>query len=222
MEIITITTQMTKSNPKLSYIIQRYRYKKGYTIENLASIVSVDPNYIKSIELDNYNKIIPNKEIKSILKKLCYALNLKYYKILNLYEKEKFDHINIYYKKDHIKNLINNTSINNQTIRGMVLFLGAFLIVSYISYQIYFFVKIPKVSLSNLNEIEYVENEEYYLKGSTDPNSQLTLNGQRVKINTDGDFDFKLNLNKGVNVFKFVVSKNNRSKVTILKRVYLK
>lgn len=213
---------MTKSNPKLSYIVQRYRYKKAYTIENLASIVSVDPNYIKSIELDNYNKIIPNKEIKSILKKLCYALNLKYYKILNLYEKEKFDHINIYYKKDHIKNLINNTSINNQTIRGMVLFLGAFLIVSYISYQIYFFVRIPKVSLSNSNEIEYVENEEYYLKGSTDPNSQLTLNGQRVKINTDGDFDFKLNLNKGVNIFKFVVSKNNRSKVTILKRVYLK
>lgn len=211
-------TQMTKSNLKLSYIIQRYRYKKGYTIEALASIISVDPNYIKSIELDNYNKIISNKEIKPILKKLCYALNLKYYKILNLYEKEKFEHINIYYKKNYIK----NASINNQTIRGSLLFMSAFLIISYISYQIYFFIKIPEVSLLNSNKIEYVDSEEYYLKGSTDPNSQLTLNGQRVKINTDGNFDFKLNLNKGVNLFEFVISKNNRSKVSILKKVYLK
>ena len=216
------TMKMTRSNLRLAYIIQRYRYKKGYTIEYLSSIISIDPKYIEAIELDRYNEVIQKKEIKDILKKISYVLNLKYYKVLNLYEKEQFDHINIYYKNNNIKNLVNNISINNKNIKDTALFIVAILIVSYISYQIYFFIKIPQVTVANSNIIEYVDNSEYYLKGNTDPNSQLTLNGQRVKINTDGEFDFKLNLNKGANTFKFVINKNNRSKTTILKKVYLK
>jgi len=214
--------QMTRSKLKLAYIIQRYRYRQGYSIEDLAFKISIRPEYLEAIELDKYNEVIPNNEVKGIIKKICYVLNLKYYRVLNLYEKEKFNHINIYDKENYISHKVKNLSINNKLFKEIGLFIVAILIISYISYQIYFFIKIPKVILTNTDEIEYVENEEYSLTGKTDPNSQLTLNGQRVKINTDGEFDFKLNLNKGTNTFKFVINKNNRSKTTILKKVYLK
>ncbi|NBP56478.1 hypothetical protein EBU71_08085, partial [bacterium] len=78
----------------------------------------------------------------------------------------------------------------------------------------------PTISLDNAQPYQIYTKDEYKLTGNLSRASQLTLNGQKVKIKEDGDFEVLLNLRQGENRLELAVQKDNKLLKTIQKTIY--
>jgi cell shape-determining protein MreC len=64
------------------------------------------------------------------------------------------------------------------------------------------------------------KNSEYTLIGNISRAGQLTLNGQKVTLKEDGEFEIILSLREGENRLELQVSKDNKPLKTTQKIVY--
>lgn len=73
--------------------------------------------------------------------------------------------------------------------------------------------KTPVLTLSNLNKpVLTIDNSQFTIKGSIDlkSDSQVLINGSKVKLNNDGSFSHTLDLSKGKNDITIIVTRNDK------------
>jgi cytoskeletal protein RodZ len=205
-------------NITLGYVLRKYRSKSNLDIDRLSYKISTDVDYIIALEKGDYKVFKSFNQALPILRKLCYALGLKYQSLVELYNKE----YEIY---------IHTTKINLDTSKPFInyklfkLSLGVFfgvMILGYLGLQTYQITYSPTISLDNKQIYQFYDQEEYKLSGNIARANNLTLNGQKVTIKEDGQFDVSLNLQKGENRIELAVQKNNQVVETLQKTIYLK
>jgi len=73
--------------------------------------------------------------------------------------------------------------------------------------------KTPVLTLSNLNKpVLTIDNSQFTIKGSIDlkSDSQVLINGSKVKLNSDGSFSHKIDLSVGKNDITITVTRNGK------------
>lgn len=81
-------------------------------------------------------------------------------------------------------------------------------IIFYVDYN-----KTPILTLSNLNEpVLTINDSQFTIKGSIDlkNDSEVTINGSKVKLDSDGSFSHKIDLSKGKNDITITVTRNGK------------
>jgi len=63
--------------------------------------------------------------------------------------------------------------------------------------------------------LESVNEEEISVTGSVDTNSSLFINDQPVEIGTEGNFNYTVTLNPGVNIITILAKKNNSTQESV-------
>jgi len=81
-------------------------------------------------------------------------------------------------------------------------------IIFYVDYN-----KTPTLTLSNLNKpVLNIDNPKFTIKGSIDleDDSEVLINGSKVKLNSDGSFSHTVDLSKGKNDITITVTRNGK------------
>jgi cytoskeletal protein RodZ len=205
-------------NITLGYVLRKYRSKSNLDIDRLSYKISTDVDYIIALEKGDYKVFKSFNQPLPIIRKLCYALGLKYQSLVELYNKEY--EIYIHTTKNGLD--ISKPLINYNLFKVSLGVVFGIIILGYLMLQTYQMTYNPKISLDNKQLYQFYEQEEYKLSGNIARANNLTLNGQKVTIKEDGQFDVPLNLQKGENRIELAVQKNNQVVETLQKTIYLK
>ncbi len=211
------------SNIPLAYVLSKYRTQAGLTIAQVSAKVSLPESVIRNFEEGLYarTQIIDTKEA---LKRLCYLYHLQYKEVEKLYVQEtsltgqKLSNR----KPIHIDRLLRGMTITDRTLRRALIASGMMMVIGYVSYQSFAFVRAPKVHLDNISDFQYVNESRIVLRGKVDTGGKLTLNGEQVTLESDGHFSIDVDLSPGENPLQFETQRGQNVPSVSQKIVYLK
>jgi cytoskeletal protein RodZ len=206
---------MNKNKISLGYILRKYRNKFGIDIDKLSHKISTEVDYIIALEKGNYKIFTSFNQALPIIRKLSYVLGLKYNSLVELYHKEYNTYISTKQNDNNTKLVINYQIFK---FAGVMMIGG--IILSYLVLQVYQITYSPVIKLDNDAVYQFYDKEEYKLTGNLSRASQLTLNGQKVTIKEDGNFEVLLNLREGENRIELAVQKDNQLLKTLQKTIY--
>lgn len=85
--------------------------------------------------------------------------------------------------------------------------------------EISFLLKPPLLEVSQPPADINISQENFEILGKTDPSAHLTVNGEEVYIDKEGNFKTQVNLSEGLNIIK-IESKNRFNKINeIIRRI---
>ena len=100
---------------------------------------------------------------------------------------------------------------------GFILFLV--LVLGYFWREIGFLIQAPKLEVSQPPTDIFATEKIIEILGKTEPTAFLSINGQEIYLDKEGNFKTEFNLSEGLNTIK-IESKNRFNKVnTIIRRV---
>jgi cytoskeletal protein RodZ len=207
---------MSKEKITLGYVLTKYRLKSNLTTEQLADKLSIEEKYLIALEKGDYQEFTSLNQPFPIIKRLSYVFGLKYNVLIELYHQEYEFYIHqLDQQKEKPKLIISHTMMRMSI--GIIIGL---IVVIYLGIQVYQLGYTPVLTLNNKDTYEMNKNSEYTLTGSISRAGQLTLNGQKVTLKEDGNFEIILFLRDGENRLELQVSKDNKPLKTTQKIVY--
>jgi len=207
---------MNKEKITLGYVLTKYRLKSNLTTEQLADKLSIEEKYLIALEKGDYHEFTSLNQPFPIIKRLSYVFGLKYNVLIELYHQEYEFYIHqLDQQKEKPKLIISHTMMRMSI--GIIIGL---IVVIYLGIQVYQLGYTPVLTLNNKDTYEINKNSEYTLIGNISRAGQLTLNGQKVTLKEDGEFEIILSLREGENRLELQVSKDNKLLKTTQKIVY--
>ncbi len=191
----------------LGAILQWRREEMGFTREDLAAGVGADINYIQALEDNNY-AVFPAK---------IYALGFyrKIITVLDLGPSQKdlmvrFQQIwdNNFPAAASARQVDRRADTGHASLSmfrisvlGGGLILAVFL--SILGSRLYKFIFPPSISIREPSDEYFSVDNQITIRGSTQQESSLTVNGREINVDSDGAFDEKIELSTGFNKLEF-------------------
>jgi len=197
-------------------VLKKQRKDLGKTVEQVALDTKIQPRFITFIESNDFTKFDSPIYAQGFIKIYAKYLELNEDRILAIYRRSV--------PNDNQKNPSNRETQNVKrkkikispkfiAIAFSILFLLG--ILGYIGFQIYQFQNPPTITIQSPDNDESVNEEEISVTGSVDTNSSLFINDQPVEIGTEGNFNYTVTLNPGVNIITILAKKNNSTQESV-------
>ncbi|MFA6428496.1 MAG: helix-turn-helix domain-containing protein [Candidatus Buchananbacteria bacterium] len=200
-------------------LLKEARESFGLSLKQAADNLRIAAKYLQALEDNAYNLIPGEVYAKSFLKSYAKFLKLDSSLILRQYEQEKKLRQKIIYKKTV-------GEVSNQELRRWPRILKVSLASLAVTLcLVYLVVQAQKIFASPVLEINdpidnLVTNQSMLaIKGLTDHEAGLTINGLAVLVNPDGSFSQDIELQKDVNNIKIVASKKHSQNTVVERRV---
>lgn len=204
-----------KINPKtLGEILKAARKKKELSLDQVEEETKVRAKYLKALEEERFDDLPGNVYALGFLNKYIDFLELNKSQLINLFKLERGA------EKDTDKILVKRQikdftfSITPKNLTATAVILAVLGIIFYIVFSVRNFTIPPNLQISSPSDQQIIASNEVFITGKTDEGSSLTINGQAVLIDGNGNFNQKVKLNEGLNTFE-VISINQLKKETV-------
>lgn len=191
--------------------LRETRLKKCVELSDVAKATKIRENFIELIENDDYSKL-PNGAVAR-----GFVANYAQYLGLNV------NTIQAMFRRDFSENQLGQivprgmiSPINKlnywtpkKTVVSLII-LGLFIFLVYLTYQYLILIGPPSLVLKTPKINQIIDSEIVEVAGTTDPQATLSVNGQLVILDKEGNFDFKLPISQGEN--KILVQAIGKSK----------
>jgi cytoskeletal protein RodZ len=192
---------------------QRKNYDKS--IEQVALDTKIQPRFIRYIESNDFDKFDSSVYAQGFIKIYANYLDLNEDRIMAIYRRSVPQ---IEKKDETIRETAKKgkkVKITPKTIAVSLSIIFLMGILGYLGYQIYQFQSPPKISISSPeNEVTVTENSVEVL-GVTDINSTIFVNDIPIELDSQGNFQYEVELNPGVNLITVLAKKNNSTQESI-------
>lgn len=202
-----MNTFRTKSIKKesLGINLKNKREGKGINLRSASLKCNIPEKYLEYMESDNWNLLPGEIYIKNFLKKYCNFLGIHFGISYRQYKKQA--HQNSLKKSKNISGGIIKKVFSNITPSQIRTFLSIFvllLVIGYIIYATSLYTRPPKLEIL-FPEKNYSTSENVIdIRGFTEPESILTVNGEGVPIESNGSFYIEAKLKYGLNTFEII------------------
>lgn len=201
--------------------LKRTRQQNQLTIEQVAEEIKISPQYLFFLENGQYNKLPGTLYIENYLKKYCHYLNLDLNMMQKIYQQE----ITIYQQKNpkKLQSKYNQKALvlPKIIIASLLVLLGAGISI-YIVSEIVNISRPPQLEIYDLAEQSTITEHTITLKGKTDPEAQVTINGQKITIDSHGNFTEIISLQTGLNTIKIGAKSKHSKERIIYKQILVK
>jgi cytoskeletal protein RodZ len=200
------------------------------SLDKVSLDTKIQKRFLQYIENNQFDYFDSEVFLTGFIKIYAQYLDLDVNKILALYrrsnpkknpEKTKREEKKIF---DNLKKKKKSLDfLNPKTLFSVLLALFLVTIVGYIAFQIYKFQSPPDLTITEpLNESE-VTAEKIFVRGETEIDATIEINGTTVEIDEEGNFEKEISLKEGPNIVTVRARKNNTlEKVETLKITYTK
>ncbi len=199
-------------------LLKQTRENKKYTLKDAEKHIKVRHKYIVAIESDNWDFFTSKIYIEGILKNYARYLGLDEKKVIAFFRREYEKNEELRFKRRVHEDEFAPDS--KRTARSLFFGIG-FLITLYVVFQFYLYLKPPSLSVVIPQEEVTKNVDRIQISGSTEKESVLTINGERVYLNKDGGFAYTVPIKQRKNKIVFEVTGANGKK-TQLEKVVMK
>lgn len=181
------------------------------SLQDVYDKTKIPVKYLEFLEKEEWNKLPGKVYIRNFLKKYCSCLGLNQKLCIRQYEKQISKILKSEpRKKSILKKFLESITPNRLMI--ILLVIGIVSFVGYIGYEISNYIKPPEIKII-YPEKEFTTMENIInIKGQTEKESILFVNGEAVGVSDAGDFSFDVNLKSGLNKLDLVSQKKNSRK----------
>jgi len=200
-------------------ILKKARQEKGCSIADASKTLKIHSKFLKALENGNYEIFAHPIHIKGFLKNYAGFLDLDVPQVLAFWRRE-------------YKNTAHQTPIYNVTkplkkpkliITPGVLTTGTtlILVVAFLGYLFWQYRSIagpPPLNITAPKKDVIVSDPQIIIKGESDPQARLELNGQKILVDENGTFTIEYVLSDGTNILKFVAENEFGKKTEVIRR----
>lgn len=194
------------------------RESKKIELAEAASHLRIKKEYLIALENDEYDKLPSGLYGKQFLKKYCQLLRLNYKKILA--------------DTPLAENEIGNDPFSQKILKSWKLLvfpklfkniLLIILFLVFIFYLLFYFRGLssaPKLVIEYPNKNLVTESNSLEIKGETDAETEVIINGSSIVSNNDGSFSYEIRLKTGLNNIN-IIAKKKYGRETLVQRQIL-
>ncbi len=216
----------SRTNTKLGEILRSKREELGFDLEQISNKLKIPLKYLQALESGNYEILPPDVYVRCFLKLYCQCLCLDVKDIYNLYKTEV--------KVLGLKKKTNNINFNNffyrlynfvvipKVIRNVIIICVILLVLAYLGLGMRNILMPPELIIFTPKNDSVIYSNFIDIKGKTTKNAILLINDQNILKNQDGSFQYKLNLQKGLNIIKITSQNSHGKKRVLYRRVFVK
>jgi transcriptional regulator with XRE-family HTH domain len=190
---------------------------KNLSVEKVANATGVSENFISAILDENSKKLPPAPYVHGYLLKIAEALGLDGEKLWQSYLKSN-DGIRRSGERDHLPS---NRFAANPVKRSLVIaVLVIVLVLGYVGIKVFSYLSTPNLTLAQISDNMVVTDPQFTIHGTTDPSNKLTVNGDAVYPDKNGNFEASVDLQPGFNTITFKIKKLLGRDYTITKQIF--
>lgn len=187
---------------KVSQLLQETRLLKGYSIEKVFEETKIQPKIIVLLEEGSWEGLPDETYIKGLIKNYGEFLGLERTNLFALFRRE-------YQKKTDLgKPLWPKFPFAFSLSPNFLLILGTvsllLIMAAYLAFQYFSQALGPKLEVITPQNGLILEVNEVEIRGRTDPDSQVFVNGGKVEISKEGDFLSRLVVSQKVMTIEIV------------------
>lgn len=196
-------------------ILKLKRKEKNLTFEEIEKATKIRSKFLENLEENNYKNLPPATFVKGFIRNYGQYLGLDPYQLLAIYRRQFNEKSNkVFLEKKEEKSRFVITP--NIVLTFMIaLIISVFLFYLFNEYRIY--KSSPVIVISSPDEFQVITTNSAEIKGRTQPESSLTINGQKIEVSSDGSFSEEVALLPGTNIIT-IQATNRFGKMTEVKR----
>lgn len=189
---------------------------KGISVERLAQLTGISERFVESLVGEEYKKLPSAPYVRSYLIKIAQALGLDGNELWQKYLAES-EFIRRAGERDTLpQNRFTVTRFNWKLVAAV---LAGVIILIYVLLHIPALVDTYKFSV-NIPDNAVVSEASFVMQGTVDENDQLTLDGEILYPDSNGNFEKPVTLKEGWNTFEFKVKRLLGSEKTFTKQIF--
>jgi cytoskeletal protein RodZ len=197
--------------------LKEARGNLGLSLKQVADELKISVKYLQALEDDAWGKIPGEVYVKSFLKKYTGFLKLNLPELLEQYSKEKNIATKSVYKKTVGEVEQRHLRRWPRTLRNLLIVVLVAGCIIYLGLKVQKVFLAPELTVSSPLDNLVTNQVQLEVKGQTDKEATVSVNGQVVFVNSQGEFSEPLDLQTGVNTVKIKATKKH-SKSTIIER----
>lgn len=203
-------------------LLQSTRLLKKYELDEVSKITKIRPTFLRLIEADNYSQLPNGATARGFIHNYSEFLGLNP------------EHILAIFRRDFVEN-----SLGQIVPRGMVesvtksnvwtpkTTITAGVVLVFLIFGIYLFYQFkiltgpPSVKLFEPPPSVTTTESSIQVRGQTDPEATIAINGQLVALEKGGMFSLRITLNSGLNIVNILATAKSGKSVTLVRNVIL-
>jgi cytoskeletal protein RodZ len=181
--------------------LRKNREKRRLTQEDVSKYIKIPIKFVQALELDDYSVFSGKVHAKGFLKLYANFLGVGVEEILALWRREyeaTFDRrkkVKVTQPKYESPKFLITPSLVISSFVGLCILV----FFSYLFYQYRHYTGAPTLNIYNPKDNSVVEKDILDITGSTDLDSDVFVNNQKVILNPDGGFAESIKLKEGLN-----------------------
>jgi transcriptional regulator with XRE-family HTH domain len=199
------------------------RQEKNITIEAAAKKLSINPEYLASLENGDYSILPGGVYGKTFLREYSSFLGLNSDRLLEKYQKEKGE------TRDAGQDVFSKKKINKselvifpKILKNILLAAVATVFFLYLGYYLMKTFSPPKVEIYQPPDNLVTENNFVDVVGHADAKTQITINGRQTLKDGAGNFTQRIDLKKGINTIIISAQNKHSRQKNIEKQILVK
>ena len=206
--------------------LKEIRKEAGLNRQAVEQKIGISEKYIKYLEESQYQKLPGEVYIKSFLKKYAALLSVSENKVMALYQKEKgvYQKLDSYDHSQYLppKGRVKFPFLNPKNLRNAIIILFILAILLYLGWELTNIIAPPKLEIIYPEEEFITTDKNLILKGKTEPEISVLVNGEEVDVEKDGYFEQNIILKEGVNTIEITAHKKQGEENKVTRQVLLK
>ena len=215
--------QINSPAEEVAVRLRHARRGKNLTLQEASEQLNINIRYLTALENGRWQDLPSGLYGKNFLCRYGEFLGLATDELISLYSEEE--------KKISSKptNLFSRKMPKShyllalpKIIRSIVVFFLILLCLGYLGYYVSNITKPPKLIITNPAQDVTVDKGYIIVRGLTESETDITINGEKVLPETEGEFFKRINLKEGVNTITIIAQKKHSRKNIITRKVLLK
>ena len=197
------------------------RKKQNLKLKKVSKKINISVEYLKFLEVGNFNKLPEGIYREKILKKYSSFLGLDQDKIAETFTKER--NINSFYDKK-IPNLnkikSHNFFIFPTLIKNILVVFVILICFSYLAFCLNNVISPPRLVINSPeNNNLILDKKQIIISGETNPEASVYINNKNILKDNLGNFEENINLKQGINTIIISAQKKYSKQKTIEKQI---
>lgn len=188
-------------------ILKAKRLERGLTYQDIEKKIKIRQKYLKALEEDNLDMFQGKTYVRGFVKNYSEYLGLPTEELLAILRRQYDEKQKKELLPKGLSNPINKNFLFGRKISIPLTFLiGIVLLSIYVIYQFQLLGGEPYLQIDNPKDKLVTKDNILIVKGKTDRENKIILNGQEINLSEDGSFSQELNLQKGENIITIIAT----------------
>lgn len=196
-------------------LLKKRRLEKKLTYEEIEKATRIRAKFLEKLEENDYQALPPATFVKGFIRNYGQFLGLDPARLLAIYRRQFNEKINKVFFEKKEENPRFTITPNIVLALFISLIISVFLFYLFNEYKIY--KSAPVIVISSPDEFQVIPKNSVEVKGRTQPETVLSINGQKIEIAQDGSFSQEISLLPGTNTIT-IQATNKFGKTTEIKR----